>query len=280
MPRPVLRPRSSPRPRLSPCQSARPHPRVRVRLAGALLLAAAATLAGLLPASGLARMRPAARVPDLPDVARGVVERSNAFRHENGLAPVATNERLTAAAAAFAAHLARTDHFSHEADGREPADRALAQGYTYCMVAENIALEGSSEGFATSELAEHFVEGWIHSPGHRRNLLAADATETGVAIAYGPRSDRYYAVQMLGRPESMRVRFEVVNRSRETVSYRIGDESFPLPPGVRRTHALCGPEQMVMQLRPQGSQPLQLRPVNGAHYRVETVGPALRLLGG
>ena len=240
----------------------------------------AIVLAGLLAAPAHAGVRPGARVPDLPDVARLVVERSNTFRHENGLAAVGTSERLTAAAAAFAAYLARTDRFSHEADGREPADRATAQGYAYCMVAENIALEGSSEGFATGELAQHFVEGWIHSPGHRHNLLAADATDTGVAIAYGQRSDRYYAVQMFGRPEALRVRFDVVNRSRETVSYRIGDEQFPLPPGVRRTHTLCGPEAMVMQLHPEGGRPLELRPANGAHYRVEPAGPTLRLVGG
>jgi uncharacterized protein YkwD len=43
------------------------------------------------------------------------------------------------------------------------------------------------------------VEGWKRSPGHRRNLLAREATQTGVAVA---RSDQgyYYAVQLFGRP--------------------------------------------------------------------------------
>ena len=53
-----------------------------------------------------------------------------------------------------AAYMAKSGKFDHDADGRQPAQRIAAKGYRYCMVAENIAYEFSSRGFASSELAQ------------------------------------------------------------------------------------------------------------------------------
>jgi uncharacterized protein YkwD len=221
----------------------------------------------------------APRVPDLPRVVAQVVERSNAFRASQGLQPVLVDARLSRAAEGFAAYLARTDEFGHSADGRDPAARAQDAGYAMCMVAENLALEGSTAGFETSELAGDFVEGWIASPGHRANLLAADATQTGVAVARSPRSGRYVAVQMFGRPESLRVSFDVDNRTPLTWSYRFGAESYVLPPHARRMHASCGIEALEVDLP--GQPPLRLSPANGASYRFEAAaGGRVRFVQG
>src|SRR5262245_21032002 len=111
-----------------------------------------------------------------------IVEMTNAFRKENKLSDVKPNAALTAAARAFAEYLARTGKFAHEADGREPAQRATAQCYRYCLVAENLALNLDSRGFQTRQLAGHVLNGWKESPGHRANLLQAAATEIGVAV--------------------------------------------------------------------------------------------------
>ena len=54
---------------------------------------------------------------------------------------------------------AKTGKFAHEADGREPSERAEAQGYRYCLVAENLALNLDSRGFETRQLAGDAVEG-------------------------------------------------------------------------------------------------------------------------
>lgn len=220
-----------------------------------------------------------ARLPDLPQAVAQVISRSNVFRVEQGLPPVEPDAQLTAAAEAYAAYLARTDRFSHTADGREPWDRAKAQGYAMCMIAENLALEGSSAGFATAELAQDFVQGWIDSPGHRHNLLSPEATQTGVAIAHGARSDRYYAVQMFGRPESRRITFEVGNRSTLSLRYRVGDEAFPLPPRVRRTHELCADKVLEVEV-PGRDAPIRVTPANGAHYRFESTPKGVRFAGG
>jgi uncharacterized protein YkwD len=59
---------------------------------------------------------------------------------------------------------AKSGKFGHEADGRQPGQRAEAQGYRYCTVAENLALNLDSRGFETKELARKAVEGWKARP--------------------------------------------------------------------------------------------------------------------
>ena len=63
------------------------------------------------------------------------------------------------------------------------------QKIQYANALDNLgSLEAA--GFATEALGKAFVEGWKKSPGHRRNMLDADVTETGVAVA---RSDKTWS---------------------------------------------------------------------------------------
>ena len=176
--------------------------------------------------------------PDLKQVAQQIVERTNRFRREHGREPVRSNQNLTAAAQYFADYMARTSRYGHTADGKRPADRAESHGYAYCLVSENIAYQYSSDGFEVAELAEAFTQGWINSPGHRKNMLEPAVVDTGLAVARG-QSGTYYAVQMFGRPESMRIEFKISNRSGSAVQYIVDGQSFPLPPRVTRTHQRC-----------------------------------------
>jgi uncharacterized protein YkwD len=217
--------------------------------------------------------------PDLGEASRNIVELTNRFRGSAGLAPTTPNAQLNASAREFAAFMARTDQYGHEADGREPAQRAEAQGYDYCLVSENIAYEFSSEGFATQELASSLVQGWQDSPGHRHNMLDGAATETGVAIAQSPHTKRYYAVQMFGRPKALRVRFRVSNRSPHAVSYELGGRTYQLPPNVTRTHEQCRSEPLTMRL-PGDPRATRVEPRNGERYLVERNGSKLRLTRG
>ena len=66
-------------------------------------------------------------------------------------------------AAGFAHYLAKTGKFAHEADGREPSDRAAEQGYRYCLLAENLALNLDSRGFESRKLAGDVLKGWKES---------------------------------------------------------------------------------------------------------------------
>ena len=76
--------------------------------------------------------------PDLPKVEAAIVQLTNVFRKEQGLAAVQPNPVLRKAAEDFARYLARTNTFSHTADGRQPGERAKAGGYDFCIVSENL----------------------------------------------------------------------------------------------------------------------------------------------
>jgi uncharacterized protein YkwD len=234
-------------------------------------------LAALLLLSPWAAAQPGARArADVAEGARLIVAQTNALRRSKGLANTTRNPQLDEVARRFAEYMARTDKYGHEADGRTPAQRAVAQGYDYCVVLENIAFQYSSAGFRTPELASGIVAGWERSPGHRRNMLDADVTEIGVALVQSPRTARYYAVQMFGRPRALQVEFRIANRSGTTLRYELGGESFRLPPQVTRTHEQCRAEALVVQL-PGASQPATVQPAHGDRYAVERSGGRYRL---
>ncbi|MDB5311827.1 MAG: hypothetical protein JWO38_6029 [Gemmataceae bacterium] len=205
--------------------------------------------------------------PDLAAVAKGIVDRTNAFRKEEGRPAVAVNEKLTATAQYFADFMARTDKYGHTADGNRPDERAKRHGYDYCMVAENIAYVYNSAGFTAGELAEKFFTGWKESPGHRRNMLDPDVTETGVAVARSEKTGYYYAVQMFGRPKSAAIEFSVANQSPDEISYEIGGKTFTLPPRYTRTHSRCRPADL-KAVWPGGQEPAVVRPARGDKFAV------------
>jgi len=188
----------------------------------------------------------AAEHPDVPRVEAMVTEGTNAFRGELGLPAVLHERVLEETARSFAAFMARTGKFDHDADGSSPAERAKHHGYDYCVVAENIARQYSSRGFATAQLARDLLEGWKHSPGHRRNMADPAVTQIGVAIAHRTHDgyEDYYAVQLFGRPRSQSVQFEVRNEARVAVRYRVGERDFVLEPRHARTHTECSAPQL------------------------------------
>jgi uncharacterized protein YkwD len=178
--------------------------------------------------------------PDLPQAEVAIIQMTNAIRRSSALQELEPNAALTAAARTFADYLAKTSRFAHEADGRKPEDRAEAHGYRYCLVAENLARAADSRGLETRVLARNVVEGWKNSPSHRANLLLKSATEIGVAIVAVPAGlPTYVAVQLLGRPESLKVTFSIENRSSEAVSYRLGTDIEALQPREVATHDDC-----------------------------------------
>lgn len=217
------------------------------------------------------------KTPDLEEVEKLIVEQTNQFRQEEGREKVAVDQTLKKTATEFAQYMARTDKYGHRADGRSPSERAKAQGYKFCMVSENIAYQFRTEGFNTKKLARKFVEGWKNSPGHRKNMLEPDVTETGVAVAQSESTGVFYAVQMFGRPQSKKIAFRLVNQTQTTLEYRIADEQFSLPPQYGRKHTLCRPSKLRWQPNPQAKneQPREIEPDDGDEYQVETEGDKL-----
>jgi uncharacterized protein YkwD len=215
---------------------------------------------------------------DAAQVAQLIVDKTNAFRDANDLPQLATDSQLTAAAQYFAGYMARTDRYGHRADGKRPSERASDHGYKYCLVAENIAYQYSSDGFPMEVLADKLVEGWVESPDHRENMLDPDVHETGVAVAQSDETGHWYAVQMFGRPESGAIEFRISNESGTDVSYSIGNKSFQLPPRYARTHMSCRTSPVSFDFPGQsGSADEQVHPSSGDRFAIVRMGDTLRV---
>lgn len=108
----------------------------------------------------------------------------NRERAQNGVAPLAANSQLEAAAAEHCSELIAEDYFAHVSpSGETPVDRVRADGYIPAptdgyIIGENLAW--GTYGLAT---AQSIVSAWIASPGHLANILEGKYTETGIGIA-------------------------------------------------------------------------------------------------
>jgi uncharacterized protein YkwD len=191
---------------------------------------------------------------DTAEAARRVIVATNEFRRQEKLLPTGPAPQLASAARYFADFMARTGKYGHSADGSEPTARAKRFGYAYCIVAENIASIFSSRATATEELADRLFKGWQNSPGHRENMLNPNVTETAVAVAHSANTDRYYAVQLFGRPISQSIEFKVANRTGVTVEYALDGQTFQLPPRATSTHQVC--KRGVLEFRGKTLQPV------------------------
>lgn len=129
--------------------------------------------------------------PDaLSRTAAEVVALTNAERGRAGLPPLATDPLLTAAAQAHCADMVARDFYDHTSpDGSQPWDRARAAGSRRRTIGENIACGQRSPA--------EVVDGWMHSPGHRANILQRDFSHIGIGFTGGGRAGTYWA-QLFG----------------------------------------------------------------------------------
>ena len=164
-----------------------PISKLRTLIACALLAVALTALAPT-PAS-------AARCPgayENPNSASTATVRSatlclvNAERRQRGMRNLRHNGRLAEAATRHASDMVRRDYFSHDSPGgTDMVDRILRTDYIRAStsswtVAENIAWGSDSRATPVA-----IVRMWMHSPGHRANILNRRFEEIGVGIVRG-----------------------------------------------------------------------------------------------
>jgi uncharacterized protein YkwD len=216
---------------------------------------ATAAHGGLIAAADVAFNRVAVRprclqddlmeLPDLPKTEVAIIEMTNAFRAEQKLGAVKPNAALSRAAKSYAQFLAKSGLFSHTADNRQHADRTKEAGYKHCIVAENLAMNQDSRGFATGALAQQAVTGWKNSPPHRAAMLHPHFTDIGVGIVKAAdAAPKYLSVQLFGRPESLTYSFQVKNLAGQTVSYELAKDAIDLPKNTVMKHTICTPETL------------------------------------
>jgi uncharacterized protein YkwD len=135
-----------------------------------LLSATAAQALFLIPAA-----MPADAAPT-NDYAQQVVDLTNQNRQEHGCGNLVLDTQLTAAAQGHSDDMATNDYFDHNSpDGRDPGDRISDAGYDWSEWAENIA--------AGQPTPAEVVDTWMHSSGHRENILNCDLHDIGVGYA-------------------------------------------------------------------------------------------------
>jgi uncharacterized protein YkwD len=126
---------------------------------------------------------------------------TNRYRADADLRPLAADALLDGIARRHGIDMARRDFYAHvNPDGLGPHERiSRTAGWGDVMAsAENINWFGDAATYLRSDpsvLARAMMEGWIHSEGHRRNLVSEQVTMLGVGLAYDGRNDRIFGTQ-------------------------------------------------------------------------------------
>jgi uncharacterized protein YkwD len=110
-----------------------------------------------------------------------ILELVNQARKKAGLVELKLSARLAVAARGHSYDMALRHYFAHEsADGVSPEQRIRGSGIAYAEMGENIYMEDypNREG-----MPERAIEGWLGSPGHRKNMLSPKFTASGVGTA-------------------------------------------------------------------------------------------------
>jgi uncharacterized protein YkwD len=99
----------------------------------------------------------------------------NKERASAGCRPLTSNPILVSVARAHSTDMAVHGYFHHSSqDGRSPFDRMRAAGYQGGLMGENIAA-----GQATPSAV---MDAWMHSPGHRANILNCGYKVVGIGV--------------------------------------------------------------------------------------------------
>ena len=110
---------------------------------------------------------------------------ANEARASQGLSPLRLDRVLTEASAAHAREMANHADISHQFnDEPDLAERGASAGAHFSLISENV-------GEAPSSVIIHDL--WMHSPGHRANLLDPNVDSIGIAIV--TRDNQLYAVE-------------------------------------------------------------------------------------
>ena len=131
--------------------------------------------------------------PDAP-TQQQILALINGNRRAHGCEGVTLDRRLIEAANGHAADMARHDYFAHESrNGDGAGDRVTEAGYNWRHYGENIARGVDS--------AYEVVNGWMHSPEHRHNILDCTLHQMGVGVAIAGDGKRtIYWVQDFATP--------------------------------------------------------------------------------
>lgn len=119
-----------------------------------------------------------------------LLDAANHERSTAGLQPLKWDDALATAARQHAEVMVSQNLLLHQCLDEPPLDqRAAKAGAKFAIIAENIAVGPNPETIHN---------GWMHSPGHRKNILNGEVSAVGIATMRG--SGGLFAVQDFSRP--------------------------------------------------------------------------------
>lgn len=122
-----------------------------------------------------------------------VREQINAIRQKQGLSSLRSNEKLAEVARRYSQRMAEQNFFDHTSpQGDTMVDRVQSANIFYFVLGENL--------FTSTNIPQPVpaaVEGWMNSPGHRKNILRPEYRETGIGI--WQKGSTYYFTQLFMR---------------------------------------------------------------------------------
>lgn len=179
--------------------------RVTVLLAAVLVLGSA-------HADATARQQKPQPTVEATDLANRIHAQINEKRKKHGLPSLAWNGALSRIAAKHSRDMANRNYLGHDSpEGKTFSYRYQQDGYL-CEIrigtliyagAENIALSRLYNSMTTEngiadyhwnsvqEIALKTVDGWMNSPGHRKNILTPYWRQEGIGIEIGPGNQIY-----------------------------------------------------------------------------------------
>lgn len=125
----------------------------------------------------------------MSDAEKLLFDSANRERTAKDLPPLKWDEGLARAARKHAERMGDQDLLEHQVAGEaDLATRAQEEGTRFSHITENIAMGAS---------ADKFHDGWMHSPGHRANILDVASDSVGIAVVES--GEQLFAVEDFAR---------------------------------------------------------------------------------
>ncbi len=158
------------------------------------------------------RGRPHIAVPELEKRIHALI---NEERKKHGLTALAWNGALSKIATRHSSDMAKRNYFSHYSpEGHDFSYRYRQAGYSCAIPIGNRIYEGAENIFQNNlydrvvyvnsvahydwnsmeKIAETTVQGWMHSPGHRKNILTPHWKSEGIGISIST-DDKVYITE-------------------------------------------------------------------------------------
>lgn len=121
---------------------------------------------------------------DYSGMASNIFQLLNDFRVQNGLKPLKWSDPTSKRALTHSQYMAQQGKISHDNFEKR------ADGCSYAN--ENVAFYG---GYSVDDAqgAQMFMNLWINSPGHNKNMKAVEPSMTGIAVYKDVEKNRYFS---------------------------------------------------------------------------------------